>query len=271
MLNIYSTFNQDTCTFYGSALKLMGTKIEVLIVGEIKKIAEQCWTDIINEALRLERLLSKFDPESELYRINQSVGKLPLNVSDELWKILIECKHYYRLSKGYFDITLKDYTTIELNNENQTIIFADDDTEIDLGAIGKGYALESIQKILSDYKVSSALINFGNSSVLGIGTHPYGDCWPVGIENPFAPGETMKIMKLRNTTISTSGNSPSHTNHILNPYTGEYIENQKIISVKMAKPTDAEVLSTALMAAPDFIRKEIIELFSPEEYFIYSE
>lgn len=270
MLDISSTFNPGTCTFYGSAQKVMGTKMEVLVVGKPKEIAEQCWTNVVNEVFRLEKLLSKFDSESELYRINQSAGAAPLNVSDELWGILTACKRYHTLSKGYFDITLKDYTTVYLNEKKQTILFENSDTELDLGAIGKGYALDKIQEILSNYEISSALVNLGNSSVLGVGTHPYGDCWPVGIENPFAPGETLNVMKLRNTTISTSGNTPSHPKHILNPYTGVYIESQKLISVKMAKATDAEVLSTTLMVVPDLIAKEIIELFSPEEYFIYS-
>lgn len=270
MLNISSRFHHEACTFYGSAQSIMGTRMEVLVVGKPKDIVEQCWTDVVNEVLRLEKLLSKFDPESELYRINHFGGAASLNVSDELWEILIACKRYHALSKGYFDITLKDYSTVQLNEENQTILFEDSDTELDLGAIGKGYALERIQKILFDYDIASALVNLGNSSVLGIGTHPYGDCWPVGIENPFTPGETLKVMNLRDSTISTSGNTPSHPKHILNPHTGIFIENQKLISVKIAKATDAEALSTALMAAPDLIAKEIIQMFSPEEYFIYS-
>lgn len=268
MLNVSSVFNEDACLFYGSAQNIMGTKMEVLIVGKPKEMAEQCWAEVLNEVLRLEKRLSKFDPESELYRINQVAGISPLKVSDELWKILIECKRYHTLSKGYFDITLKDYTTVRLNTEEQSVSFEAPDTELDLGAIGKGYALEKVQDILSGYTISSALVNFGNSSVLGIGTHPYGDCWSVGIENPFVPGDTLKVMELRNTTLSTSGNTPSHPKHILNPLTGIYIENKRLISVKMAKATDAEVLSTTLMATPDYLEAEIVQLFSPEEYFV---
>ena len=121
---------------------------------------------------------------------------------------------------------------------------------VDLGGIGKGYALTRIRELLEKNGVEKALVNFGNSSVLAVGSHPLGDYWPVGVDNPFTK-EHMADLKLRDTSLSVSGNMPSHPRHIVNPLTGKFVEAKKMVSVVAKDPVVAEVLTTAFMVADE--------------------
>ncbi|MDD4514975.1 FAD:protein FMN transferase [Massilibacteroides sp.] len=263
------TYNKAANLLHGWAVKLMGTRLDVLIVDSRQESAESCWEEILAETCRLESLFSKFNPESELYKINKAASRQPIKVSDELWQLLIDCKRYHTLTKGYFDITLKDYNTVLLDTKTQTIAFTANETELDLGALGKGYALAKIKQIVIRHDIQCALINFGNSSVLGIGTHPYGDTWPIGIENPYKPKETLHIVNLKDSSLSTSGNTPTHPKHIIDPHTSHYLERKKIVSVKTANPIEAEILSTTFVITPDTITKEIIKDFPSADYTLF--
>jgi len=247
----------------------MGTRLDVVIVGPNKNTSMICWEKIENETLRLSGLFNKFEEKSELYAVNQHASHSPYRVSDELWTVLTDCKQYHNMTSGYFDISLKDYNQVVLDVKKQTVFFQDEQIQLDLGAYAKGYALEKIRGILFSQNVSCALINFGNSSVLALGTHPYGDHWPIGIEDPYNPQTTLGIVELVDNTLSTSGNTPSHTKHILDPHTGTYTEIRKIVSVKTVNAIDAEVLSTTLMIIPDELIKSVLSNFIIDEYFVF--
>jgi len=244
----------------------MGTRLDVIIVGPDKNTSMICWESIMHEIFRLSRLFNKFDKESELYAINLQAGNAPVKVSKELWSVFADCKQYHNITSGYFDISLKDYNQVILDANKQTVYFQDKQIQLDLGAYAKGYALEKIRDILFSMHLDCALINFGNSSVLALGSHPYGDYWPIGIEDPYNPQTTLGVVELRDSTLSTSGNMPSHTKHILNPHTGDYTEVRKIVSVKTANAIDSEVLSTTLMIIPDELIKSVLSNFIVDEY-----
>ncbi len=65
---------------------------------------------------------------------------------------------------------------------------------------------------------------------LPVGSHPCGDYWPVGLDNPYTK-ERVADLKLCDSSLSTSGNMPSHPRHIINPQTGHYVEDRRMVSV----------------------------------------
>ena len=69
------------------------------------------------------------------------------------------------------------------------------DAIFDFGGYGKGYALQQALGMLKNAGITTALVNFGNSSVCGIGCHPSGDSWQVGVENPLRRGENMTFFR----------------------------------------------------------------------------
>jgi thiamine biosynthesis lipoprotein len=145
-----------------------------------------------------------------------------------------------------------------------------------LGGIGKGYALENIKRYCSENRITNALINFGDSSVTTIGTHPHGDYWPIGIQHAFTSGSSIHTFALRDASLSTSGNTPNNrikfgdTGHILNPLTGKFQNETMTVSVVTTSPIEAEVLSTALFIASDKEKAEILNRFKPGEAIVIS-
>jgi thiamine biosynthesis lipoprotein len=106
-----------------------------------------------------------------------------------------------------------------------------------------------------------AFINFGNSSVMALGSHPAGKPWLVGIDNPFSPGQILGTVELCDSSLSTSGNMPRHDRHIVNPHTGETFTGRRVVSVVAASDLDAEILSTALLLADEISGEGIKENF----------
>jgi thiamine biosynthesis lipoprotein len=142
---------------------------------------------------------------------------------------------------------------------------------IDLGGIGKGYAMERISRYCNENRITNALISFGDSSITTIGTHPHGPYWPIGIQNGYTSGSTLHTFRLKNNCLSTSGNTPNNRmkfgdkGHILNPLTGEFQTESKTVSIAANSPMDAEVLSTALFIATENDKSGLLSRFNVSE------
>lgn len=262
-------FYESSNLLHGSLPYIMGTRLDALILNVGEAEAKAIWERMSGEIIRLDGLLNKFDPESELSFINRQAYETPVPVCDELWNILLDCELYHKLSLGYFDITLKDFRQIYLDKEEHTLRFLEEGIQLDLGGYAKGYALEKIRDILQREKCFQALINFGNSSILGLGTHPYGENWSIGIPNPYILQENLGTMLLKNTAMSTSGNMPTHAKHILDPHTGLYSEKRRVVSVSSANAIEAEILSTTLMVADKENIPEILSHFQINQYLLF--
>ncbi|MCE2616047.1 MAG: FAD:protein FMN transferase [Phocaeicola sp.] len=266
----YSDYHESSQLFYGLLMNVMGTRLDAILLGKDKNKSIICWNSIEQEIIRLSKIFNKFDENSELFFINHRAFSDPQKISDELWDILKECQHHHKLTEGYFDITIGHFNSLIFDDEHKAISFMKENMEIDLGAFGKGYALDKIRKILIDNGFSSSLINFGNSSVLGLGTHPYGNCWPIGISNPFNSKKQIGVVELNNSTMSTSGNMPSHKKHIINPHTGAYNEQRKLVTVRAVSPIEAEIISTTLMVLPLEMEEKVLSNYHIDKYWKYN-
>jgi thiamine biosynthesis lipoprotein len=204
-----------------------------------------------------------FDQQSELSLVNRTAFEHPVKVSSELFSIINKCLYYNKLTSGYFDVTVhsdshnnKTISQLSLDKNKSTISFHQKGLKINLSGFLKGYVLDSIQTILSEYDITNALINIGNSSIMAKGNHPYGKGWKVGI-NKDCDKYSEKNIVLINQCLTTSGNEKPERKHIINPFTNNYIEGMKQISVITDNATDGEALSTALFSALP-VHKEII-------------
>ncbi|WP_314969124.1 FAD:protein FMN transferase [Phocaeicola abscessus] len=267
--NSYIDYHESSLLFHGLLTNIMWTRLEALLLGKSKEASATCWNAIVDECVRLSRIYDKFDQVSELYAVNHRAAEAPYPVGDELWSILTACREHHRLTEGYFDVALGKFKAISFDEEHRTVSFKTDQVEIDLGAYGKGYALERIRQLLIAHGFTSALINFGNSSVLGLGTHPYGHCWAVGIENPYDVRQRLDVVELRDRAMSTSGNMPAHPKHIIDPHTQVYNEEHRLVSVKAFSAVDTEVLSTVLMVLPEDRLDRVLSRYVIDGYKIY--
>lgn len=265
----YSNYYAASQLFHGSMSSVMGTQLDVLLVGGESDLLAAVWNEIEAEVVRLDKKLNQFDPESDVSRINREAGQFPVSVDTELWEILQDCKRYHASTAGYFDITIQNFNQVLLSEADKSIFFFSESLHIDLGGYGKGYALSKISCIIEQYNIEKALVNFGNSSVLAVGTHPCGEYWPISLDNPYTK-ERVADLKLCNRSLSTSGNMPSHPLHIINPCTGQYVADRRMVSVVAKDPVVAEVLTTALMVAGDDLIPGIADKFDIYEKHVYN-
>ena len=224
----------------------MGTGLEFLTAGFDPGKASRLWERFENEAVRLDRLLSRFAPESEVYRLNSGALASP---GKEIAGMIEKAGSYRDRTCGLFDIH-------------------PDGTTLDFGGFAKGWFLSLCLKALRQERVRNAFVDFGGSAILALGAHPYGDCWKVSVPSPW-DGSILAEVELRDEALSTSGNSPLYGGHILNPLSGEAVTARRLVTVRSRDPLDAEVLSTALMAADEERRKKIENEFPEAEIVIY--
>ena len=256
--------------FHGSIPGIMGTRFDLVIVKLSKEEALLAWNKVVAELIRLHRMMNRFDPKSQLSLINMNATKGFTKVSDEMWSVLNDCKHFHDITEGLFDITLNNLSEVLFDEGSKSVVFPTKEFYFDLGGYAKGYAMERIKEMLSDADVEHALINFGDSSIAAIGHHPFGDCWSVSIENPFQKGEILKEMKLKNQDMSSSGNIPSHPQHIIDPFTKQFNTEKKVICVVAENSIDAEVLTTTWMIASSEQQNRIKSNFKTDKTIVFN-
>lgn len=265
----------------------MGTRLDAVFIGVDDKHADNLSAQIKNDLDALENVLSIYRPESELSVLNRTAFKKDTPVSQDLFEAVSLCLEYYRLSGGIFDpgrAAMTAYKTggksnekegvnsllsssgmrlVEINEEKGSIRYHGENVKIDAGGFGKGLAMTKVNKILIAEDIVNALISFGESIILARGTHPHGDHWPVAVEGIFNKQSAVRIARLIDKSISTSGTGfvdasgifrPSR--NIINPYTGKAIEAPMTVSFISDDPLEAEILSTSLLIDPDCLSEE---------------
>ncbi len=270
MQSAFSDYYDSSSMFHGFLWDIMGTRFDIVIIGKGKSETGKVWEKTVHELRRLDRMLNRFDEESKVAQINLTAREHPVEVSEEMWAILMNCRYYHLATLGLFDITLKDFSKIVFNENCRSVYFSHKDMHLDFGGYAKGYALDKIKNILLEADITQCFVDFGGSSILALGHHPYGDTWKVSINNPFAEGEAVDEIALRNESVSTSGNTPSYTRHIIDPFSGEYNEERKLVCAVSRNPIEAEVLTTTLMIAPDDKKKTIIDRFNTNNVTEYN-
>jgi thiamine biosynthesis lipoprotein len=147
------------------------------------------------------------------------------------------------------------FELVELDEEASTIRFLREGVGLDLGAIGKGYAIDRSLELLEDAGVSQALIHGGTSTVYGLGTPPDEEGWRVALRDPRrGEQDLLGEVLLRDRGLSVSG--PHNRafragdrlyGHVLDPRTGEPTEGALLAAVGHRSATLTDALSTALL------------------------
>lgn len=241
----------DGRNFLYAWFSAMFTRIDLIMIRNACKHDLECIAKKVeNEVVRIESFANKFDPESELSLINHLAGVQEMAVSDEMMKILQECKNYHQKTLGYFDITAGTDTYILrekffLNKEKSTVKFAVDSVKLDLSGFIKGYALRKVIEILNNEEVADALINVGNSSVGAKGNHPFGEGWKIQVP------DTRAECVLHNECLTTSGNRQDTKWPVLMPDSGLPGTRSSAASVITTDGAEGEALSTAIYLAKE--------------------
>ena len=229
------------------------------------------------EIHKLEGEWSVTDENSEIYKINHSQGE-PVTLSQDTARILDFTLEMARQTDGALDPTIypimtawgfttdenripsqEEIATLLKNagyeqvvlNGNQIRLPAG--VELDLGAVGKGYAGDLAAEILKDQGITSALLDIGGN-IQAIGSRPDGTDWRLGIRNPFGEGQ-VGVLSVSDRAVVTSGNYERYFagddgqtyGHIIDPSTG-YPADTGLASVTIIADTGkvGDALSTAM-------------------------
>lgn len=253
----------------------MGGAFTIAAYGTDRAKLETAIAQALEEARRLNQLLSNYLPDSEWSRVNRLAGRQPVTVSPELFQLLQDCVSYSRQSEGSFDITvgplmkvwgfykgsghlphraeveaaLEDvgWRNIELDLQNHTVRFARPGVNIDPGGIGKGYAVDRMADILKQDGVKSALVSGASSSIYAIGAPPGEQGWKISIKNPRDTSKTAAAVWLKDQSLSTSGNYEKFFyadgkmwSHIMDPRTGYPSMGTLSVSIISPRTIDSE-------------------------------
>jgi FAD:protein FMN transferase len=233
----------------------------------------------LDEVDRLESILSIFRPTSEVSRLNREASTSPVLVGSELLELLQICKRLHEESEGAFDITtgaLSECWGFQERNPKlpateiltsarervgaHLISFGTDGSvslrragiRINLGGVGKGYALDRGAAKISERGIGTALLNAGGSSILALGAGPEGTGWRIGLRHPVFREKRMATVRLRSCAMGTSSQeeqsfeeSGRRYGHILDPQTGFPPTRVRSVSVIADSAARADALATA--------------------------
>lgn len=244
----------------------MGTVFEVVVFGQEADYAAQASQAVFREVERLESLFSRFNATSEVGQLNRLQPEDSLYISVETYECLQSAEKVRRETAGAFDINFRrsagysdrksfDLTAagsgFQVRVHHSLFRRAPADLDLDLGAIGKGFALDRSASILTDWGVERFLIHGGTSTALAAGSAPGmsgGETgWPIGVGGRWELKEIPKRVLLCNRALSGSGTEVKGR-HIIDPRTGGRAEGHLAAWVSHPSAALADALSTAFMA-----------------------
>ena len=257
----------------------------------------------LDEVDRLESELSVFIPTSAISEVNGRAACGPVVIPSDLAELLTDCQRVYRDTDGAFDLTttplsrcwgflrrearvppaieieearrLVGFDAVRVSREPPSVTFCRPGIELNLGAVGKGYALDRAGALLRASGVSHALLSAGCSSIVALGGR--GDGWRVDVVSPLRKGRIIATLLLRNAALGTSGAGEQFVvengrryGHVIDPRTGWPAEGILSATVVASDAARADALSTAfLVGGLDLARRycgehpDVLALITP--------
>jgi len=262
---------------------MMGTFAEVSIYSSDEKTAGRAIEGALDEMERMDRIMSNYKNDSELSKVNKKAAKSPVPCNTELLDVIEQSQYYSELSGGAFDITVSPIVAlwgffrekghvppdkeiekllpavsyknivVKKNAETKksgTVFFKDIKTQIDLGAIGKGYAVDKALEIIKKCGIDNGCINLGGN-IYVLGTPPGKNAWKIGVQHPRNSGEILGYLELKNEATATSGDyerffefNGKRYSHIINPQTGRPVSGTLATTIVAPTGTEVDALST---------------------------
>ena len=258
----------------------MGTDFEIWLEAADTTRAEELFEVAFEEIERLDASLSTYRETSEISRINRRASAGPVTTDSETFRILQRSRACSDQTSGAFDITVgrlmrawgffrdrgsypsdsqlaealmqTGWSHLELDPHRRTVAFRRQGMLLDLGACGKGYALDSAAGVLRSVGVEAALLSAGKSTYVAIGALAAGDSWRVNIPDPVDRERTISSLGLRNAALSTSGSyekffilDGERYCHIVDPRSGRPVRGMLQATVLAADGESSDMLSTA--------------------------
>lgn len=268
---------------YEYSSRHMGTTFRIVLYTNLEALADSASKAAFNRVEKLNSLLSDYEPNSELNRLSTTSGKdTTVAVSDHLFKVLQQAQEVSQKTDGAFDVTVGPYVQlwrkmnrqpnpqlpplqtlsymakrvgyqyVELNEKSQTVRLKQNNMQLDLGGIAKGYAVDEALKVLNEHGINAVLVDGGGDIVLG-DAPPGRPGWNVEVLTHNRSGISDRIMlQLSNKAVATSGDLYQHVeingkrySHIIDPRTGLGLTDRRQVTVIAPNGTTADSYASA--------------------------
>jgi len=271
----------STLNEYKKRFPAMGSFFEIIVVDSADH-EEYVWDHInqcIAEVNRIERLISEWDPASQLSLVNKNAGIKPVVVSEELFQLIKRSIEFGKLTQGAFDVTFHaldglwifdgsqtkppdsllirkaltkvGYQKIQLLDSNR-VFLPEKGMSIGFGGIGQGYAVDRLRNLLIKNGIRNFVVN-SSGDIYANGKRADGSDWKIGVADPFNKEEVNRWLNVDQKAVVTSGNYEKYFEfegrryaHIINPKTGW--PTQGIMSATVISPYTevADAMATAI-------------------------
>jgi thiamine biosynthesis lipoprotein len=259
----------------------MATRFELVLHGDEEGALRTAGEAALDEIDRLDEQLSFFRPTSEVAAVNRWAAEQPIKLEARLVALLQRCQDIWAATGGAFDPTIGPITRLQRPPESAwlstprdpavvrgavgfegvvidpgtgTVRFTKPGMALDLGAVGRGYAIDRAIEILSAHGVRSALLRGGTSSVHVIGTPPDEAAWRVGWDAPAGSHASHRTLSLVDEAVSVSGQQARSDGgtlvpegHVRDPRTGDLVAHTLAAGVIGPCSLMCDMLSTALL------------------------
>ncbi|GAA4438530.1 FAD:protein FMN transferase [Pontibacter saemangeumensis] len=265
---------------YKKVLLLMGTRFELAAVSRDEQKAWEAIEAGINETMRIEALISEWQPTSQTSEINRNAGIKPVVVDQELYDLISRSNRISAMTGGAFDISFAsidkvwrfdgsmktlpapeqvaasvakiNYKNIILNPEHHSVFLKELGMKIGFGAIGKGYAANRARDIMREMGIEGGVVNAAGDLVTW-GRQADGSSWYVGIADPEEKDKVFSWLTADNTAVVTSGNYEKYAeiggkrySHIIDPRTGFPASGLKSVTIVCPNGELGDALATAV-------------------------
>ncbi len=263
------------------ALAAMATRFELVLHGSDAIALRAAGEAALAEIRRLEEALSFYLPTSELSRLNRRAAAGPVAVTPLLFGLLRHARRLHSRTDGAFDVTIgplmkcwgftgsggarpsedaikrarsvTGMDLVKLDASRRTVRYQRAGVQIDLGAIGKGFAIEEAISVLRSCGIERAFLHGGTSSMAAMGCPPGESAWKVAVAAPDTD-QVAAVVHLKNEALSVSApagkafrEGSSTYGHVIDPRTGRPVQGALLAAVSHASPTVCDALSTALL------------------------
>ena len=287
-------------------LPVMGTFGEMALVHRDESYAHEALDAAFQEVRRVEALLTRFRPDSEVGRANLSAFDRPQAVSGETADVLAASLRWAEGSDGIFDpclgraVALWDvgnrtrppevldvdrfagrglYSSMELGRSGgqDVVVFHQRDMAVDLGGIGKGYGVDRAVQVLRSWGIQNALVNLGGD-LYAMGVSEDGDPWKVGVRAPDNPRGVVTTLEMSDRAVATSGDyhqffdyHGKRYHHLLDPGTGApSVARVRSVTVAAESCMDADAGATTAFIASVERSRSILGRVAPGSEVVHT-
>jgi len=259
------------------AFRALGGPCSIAIAPPFPKRIEEAFQSSRAELLRIEEKYSRFRESSLVSSINRLAGKQAVAIDEETFLLFSLADRLYTETNGVFDITtgtvsmLWDWKSRRIPSDAEvslalqkvgwrncvlkqdSIYLTQEGMQIDLGGLGKEYAVDRVATVLRNNQVSNALVNL-SGDIFALGTNSLGQPWQVGIQHPRDQGKLLARISVSNGGLATSGDYERFFEykgkrycHIISPKTGYPVTHWQSVSVRADSCLRAGALASCCM------------------------